>query len=286
MKSTGVFEKELSATIGLETDVYGSVSDLLDMIDFSTERDTSYLVHDDTLYSQAMFDADFITWVYDRSDSELNSIKHELLQRIWRAESIGSEEELASVLDRPDSFSVGKPSPNFVWCTKDFLIFKQNRLSLISSKSEFGRELPECFENIFFDKYVPATLNTLQTEFEDIKGEIIYHLQKLDEFYEKLRSMRSGRGYDSKAMSQAFFEYSHIKCSRQAGRDGVTLLKRKYINSETKIEETLVCEMHTKFSTHNRSGKPDRIYFHPGKAGICEGKIIVIHIGEHTRDGG
>ena len=281
MKSTGVFAKDLSIAIDSEIDIYGAVSDLVDMIEYSLKSDTSYLVHDNGLYNQAIGDFDFQTWVYDQSDYDLRDIKLELLKRLWRAEGIDSDDELAVALDKPDCFSIGKPSPDFVWCVKDFLVFKQNRLNLINSKSEFASELAECYKNIFFDEGVPATFNTLQTNFTDIRGEIIFHLQKLDDFYEVLCSIRSGQGYDNKALSQAFFNFSHIHCSPQAGRDGVALLRRKYINSRTQAEEELVCELHTKFSTHKRSEKRDRIYFHPGKPDICEGKIIVIHIGEH-----
>ena len=48
-------------------------------------------------------------------------------------------------------------------------------------------------------------------------------------------------------------------------------------------QELLLCELHTKFSTYNRDAtKQDRIYFHKGKKGILEDKLIVIHIGDHA----
>ena len=282
MKSTGVFTKNLPSAIDLESRIYDSISDLLDMIDYSEKNNTSYRVHDNSLYNHAIHDTDFQTWIYDTSDIELKSIKLELLKRIWRAESIDTNKELVSVLDKSDCFSVGKPSPSFVWHIKDFLFFKQNRLKLITSKSEFGQELPDCYENIFFDEGVPASLNTLQASFTGIRDEIVLHLHKLDAFFIQLCSIRSGKGYDNKALSMAFFKFAHIPCSPQAGRDGVATLKRKYLNNKINKMEELVCELHTKFSTNNRSGVPDRIYFHPGKPDICEGKIIVIHIGKHA----
>ena len=281
MNSTGVFADGLPAAISLEDDVYSSISELLDMIDYSLCSDTSYLVHDDALYNHALYNTDFQTWLYDKSNFELNDIKQELLQRIWRAKSIESEEELASAKNRLDCFDVGKPPPDFVWSVRDFLVFKQNRLKLIVSTSEFGREMAECFENIYFDEGVPASLNTLQTSFDEIRCGIVLHLRKLDEYYETLMSIRSGSGYDNKALAQSFYEYSHIHCSPQAGRSGVALLKRKYLNSKTGKHEEVICELHTKFSKNNKSRISDRIYFHPGKPDICEGKIIVIHIGRH-----
>ena len=51
MNSTGVFAYGLPATICLEDDVYNSISEMLDMVDYSINSHTSYLVHNETLYN-------------------------------------------------------------------------------------------------------------------------------------------------------------------------------------------------------------------------------------------
>ena len=73
-----------------------------------------------------------------------------------------------------------------------------------------------------------------------------------------------------------------IACSPQAGRDKVQILKETYFNTKSGQEETVICELHTKFRKFNiDKNKQDRIYFFPGKTGIKEGKVIVKHIGKH-----
>ncbi len=73
-----------------------------------------------------------------------------------------------------------------------------------------------------------------------------------------------------------------IACSPQAGREHVQSLRQIFRNEETKQDEEITCELHTKFRTFNIDRKKqDRLYFFPGKKGIKGGKIIVKHIGEH-----
>lgn len=83
-------------------------------------------------------------------------------------------------------------------------------------------------------------------------------------------------------IAQQFIIDTGIDCSPQAARKKVQVLKETQMNEITGQEETVICELHTKFKTFNVDReKQDRIYFFPGKPGILGGRIIVKHIGTH-----
>jgi len=280
MKSTGLFTENLPIALAAECDLEKTIKDLLNMIDYSVKQDTTYKTHD-SMWSKIIKGIDFVDWLYGNHDIEHKDIKRELQIRVSRAETLLGDIDFVSSSNQPCVFIVGIPSPDFVWTISEYLTFKQNRLKSIKSKSVFSEELGECFMNIFFDKSVPGSINTLQTHFDDIREEIVSHLQKLDEFYESF-CLCISKNNSFEETSEAFKNFSGINCSPQAGRASVKDLKRKYMNTKTKVSEEITCELHTKFNTHNRDrSKQDRIYFHPGKPFICDGKIIVIHIGEH-----
>lgn len=108
------------------------------------------------------------------------------------------------------------------------------------------------------------------------------HLNQLDLFCRKYPE-RLNEGFSNENFSREFKNFSCIDCSPQSDRKSVYKLKKIYNNALTGEQELLLCELHTKFSTYNRDvTKQDRIYFHKGKKGILEDKLIVIHIGDHA----
>jgi|GEM_PF-1710008 len=282
METAGVFSKELPMALHENNGTRECVEALLEMLDKSHNRGTAYHVHDDTLYNQAMLNTTFVEWLYDRGDMELFNDKKELMIRIGRAMSINSMDELTAIINDSNSFLIGnQDSYKFVWCVDDFFTFKQYQLKQIASRDLFAQELQNCYKNLFFDEKIQNTINTLETNFRDIRNLLIEHLHKLDKHYDDLCKIRSGEGYNSELISDEFTRLSGIECAPQTDRDKLDALRREYVNSTTQKKETLVCELHTKFPKINQHWISDRIYFHLGKAGIHDGKIIIAHIGRH-----
>lgn len=165
-----------------------------------------------------------------------------------------------------------------------FFLVKREYLKKLS-KSEFKDSYEECFPNIYFADSVPSSLNNLMTDFDLIKEEIVEHLFRLDSFSERFLTMRRS-GKSNKDMALAFKEDSGIDCSPQSNRRDVEVLEREYQNEIEHRMEKVCCELHTKFQTYGRQRqKQDRIYFSAGKDGIKEGRVIVIHIGRHIKNG-
>lgn len=131
------------------------------------------------------------------------------------------------------------------------------------------------------NKNQETTVNTLNRKFEDIRAEIVEHLVHIDNYHSRFSEMLEGhKSYQE--IAQQFFMDTGIDCSPQASRKKVQVLKETQINEITGQEETIDCELHTKFKTFNSDReKQDRIYFFPGKHGIAGGRIIVKHIGTH-----
>lgn len=277
----GLLTGELPRSLNSEQDISNALTDLLCMFDYSLEFDTDYLVFEDELYYEVIHDTDFGNWLYDYSIGELKDLKRELSIKINQSKTLPSGYTKGAFLTNINMYCVGKTSYEFVWTIDDYLRFKQICLKSITAKSSFSSELGECFQNIYFDESVPSSINTLNNDFSDIRDEIVDHLRSLDGFHNSFRfHLESGCSF--KQLSVLFTQYSGIECSPQAGRDNIASLKKKYLNRDTGEQEELTCELHTKFSIHNRDAtKQDRIYFHPGKPGVFDGRIIVKHIGTH-----
>lgn len=287
MKFTGVFGEDLPKAIGAvvasDGDINQAMEELLEMLIFSKTKNTNYLRHDASLYEQNIAGDDFATWLYSYSHpaDELRDNKRELELELKRAVTYSDMPN--SILSTPDTFSVGKQSMyKSAWGIFDFLRLKQERLKKITSKDEFLKEMSDCYKNIFFDESVPASVNSLETSFINIKGQIVDHLRALDCFHMDFKSHLK-KGCSFRELSHHFTDKMGIPCSPQASRSDVKILKRTFTNSKTNKPEEIVCEMHTKFSGFNRGrkGASDRLYFHPGKKYIKDGRIVVVYIGEH-----
>lgn len=265
-------------TLDKEQEMEAAICELLEMIHYSMSYQTTYLIQETNLYEQSIVGMNFAEWLYDDTyKPEIRDIKREL--SIW----INQSSMLSSDYNAGDEeyFIVGKDEGRYAWNVRDYLSLKQERLKNIQSRALFTKELQECFFNIFFDETVNASLGTLGKNFNEIAGEIVYHLQKLDEFHEIFQNLLLNKN-SFQMLADSFTKFSGISCSPQAGRSTVSRLKREFYNHKTEKDEIIICELHTKFNDFNRGRqKPDRLYFHPGKPGIQEGRMIVIHIGEH-----
>ncbi len=281
MICNGLFSKHLSTVIdtnNFET----SISKILKMIEYSKTHNTTYYTHEDSVYAGYVEGKDFAAWVYDFSDPCLRDIKQELSIEISRAQTLDSKTDLSAFMGEEATFTVGITDNSKIKDIFDYLQFKQNRLKSISNRSFFAQELQECYYYIHFDVNVPSTLSTLNNAFSSIINEIVMHLNQLDLFCRKYPE-RLNEGFSNENFSREFKNFSCIDCSPQSDRKSVYKLKKIYNNALTGEQELLLCELHTKFSTYNRDvTKQDRIYFHKGKKGILEDKLIVIHIGDHA----
>lgn len=225
-------------------------------------------------------------WLCSKNEIELNDMKRELMRRIEKAERVG-ENEFNHILNR-----VGQSTPvkTLVFLFDDDNVYYVSTISeyytgiraylLMEKKDEFCKDLQECFPNIFFDQGIETSINTLNRKFEEIREEIVEHLIHINDYRTKFwELLKEHKSYPE--IAQRFSADTGIDCSPQAGRESVQLLKGKYLNSDGQ-EETVTCELHTKFKKFNiNREKQDRIYFCPGKQGILDEKVIVKYIGTH-----
>ncbi len=258
------------------------LDDFLELIRFIQKNSIRNEICESTLDKAELWE-----WLGSKDQIELNDIKRELSRYLEKARC--SEKEVF------DKFAnnIGKLiTPKLL-----LLSFKKESIYYISTileyytgirsylaaekKDEFCGDLQECFPHIFFVEGIGTTINTLNRKFEDIREEIVEHLVCINNYQKRFHEMlEEHRSYQE--ISRQFTMDTGIDCSPQAGRGKVQALKEIRLNEMTGQEETVVCELHTKFSTFNIDReRQDRIYFFPGKQGILGGRIIVKHIGNH-----
>lgn len=258
------------------------LDDFLDLLEYIQTNEIINLICQDVLD-----DADLWEWLYSKEQIELNDIKRELGKRVRKAQCVDKddfEQNLDKVgkMDSTKILVLSFAGKNIYYISTIFEYYKGIRCYLSKEKKdEFCKDLQECFPNIYFSEGIEATINTLNRSFEDMREEIVTHLTKINDYQDRfLELLLEHKSY--KEIAQEFSANTGIECSPQAKRKSVQSLKEKYYNGETGQEETVICELHTKFDKYNIDRtKQDRIYFFPGKPGIREGRVIVKHIGKH-----
>lgn len=258
------------------------MDDFLELVRFVQKNGIQNLICKSTLDKAELWE-----WLYSKDQIELNDIKRELSRRLERAEckEEGKYEEFFGKIGKLLAIKVlllsfKGESVYYISTIAEYYISIRNYLAL-EKKDDFCNDLQECFPNIFFVEGIETTVNTLNRKFEDMREEIIEHLVRINDYYRKFSDMlENHKSY--REIAKQFIIDTGIDCSPQAGREKVQALKETRINEVTGQEETVVCELHTKFKTFNiDKEKQDRIYFFPGKQGILGGRIIVKHIGTH-----
>ncbi|MCI9421564.1 hypothetical protein GN277_26570 [Lachnospiraceae bacterium WCA-9-b2] len=232
-------------------------------------------------------DPDLWDWLYTKDQTEMNDIKKELGKKIQRAKYVDSEEfdkmmEIVGKLNIIKTLILLYDNQNdFCVSTKSEYYAGLRRYLIMEKKDSFCKDLSECFPHIHFSHDIERTINTLNKKFEEIREEIVEHLTQIDGYQSRFEQLLS-ENKSFQEIAQHFSMDTGIECSPQAGRKKVQALKEKYFNSKNGQEETVTCELHTKFKRFNIDiDKQDRIYFFPGKREILEGKVIVKHIGGH-----
>lgn len=236
---------------------------------------------------KALEDNRLWNWLYAKDDIELVDIKKELSKKLQKTKSIATEqfEEMLQNVgsnENPKLFVLLFNGEDVFYISSMVEYYKALWQYLcMEKKNDFAKDLQECFPNIFFSENIETSINTLNRKFEDIREEIVEHLIQINNYKSRFEELVSEhRSY--KDISKIFSAETGIECSPQAGREGVQDLKALFYNSLTKQEESITCELHTKFRRFNiDNDKQDRIYFFPGKCGIENGRIVVKHIGKH-----
>lgn len=253
------------------------IEKFLDLLDYCDENTLYKYIDEEKIYS----DDKFCQWLYEKNIPELTDLKRELQIKIGK--SIGVESiKYCELIDENKitslKFNFDESKKNYLYTIKKMYIIRQ-RILRTESKADFKEDINNCFQNIFFDDSVKTSINTLNRKFDDIKDEIIDHLIALDEQAATLKMLQK-RANDE--IAATLIEKTGIDCSPQSGRDSVIELKRTFLNEVNLKEEEICCELHTKFKKFGIDRtKQDRIYFFPGRDGIKDGKIIVVHIGKH-----
>lgn len=288
MKLQGVYNKELISLLNSNNDIESLLDQIISTIVEANQYDTSFY-SDDLLWECSVQNMNFATWIYDYTS--YRDLKKELSKKIGKACSIlpdATNNELLKETDilEKNIFILGENKKlNIFYQVDNYYTFKRFILSDNKTKHAFLTDLDECFPRIFFDN-VGSSMNSLNNEFNLMKKDIVFHLTKLNDFNELFLDYKRDK-MDNNNLCLKFKAFSGINCSPQAGRDGTKGLKREYpldenYNSDNTKTKVLCCELHTKFTTHNRNREEqDRIYFHPGDCQIKNGKTIIIHIGKH-----
>lgn len=226
-------------------------------------------------------------WLFEKKDIELVDMKRELVKYIQKAQTIENEEyhELLSLVGTDAKskvliYSFDKISSYYISSLADY--YEGIRAYLAQEKKDaFCKDLPECFPNIYFVENIDTSVNTLNRKFEEIAGEIVEHLTALDRYHENFEKLM-GSQKSFIEIAQIFKKDTGIDCSPQAGREHIQQLRQVFCDAKTEQNVELICELHTKFRTFNIDmDKRDRLYFHPGRKDVADGKIIVKHIGKH-----
>lgn len=287
MNLQAIWQSCLGSELATQGQNYEILQALLDMLNLYEETAQEYFYQEEEFYSE-----EFSDWLYDTSVIELNDLKRELQLALRKCQGMEKNdtrltENSCKVLVKENPFfliSLHEEELLCAYTVQKLYTIKRGYLKVLS-KSEFKKNYEECFPNIYFAESVPASINNLKTNFKLISAEIVDHLSFLNSYYKTFETMRRN-GCSNKCMADSFKEYSGIECSPQNDRKEVKVLEREYYNTLTMKHERICCELHTKFKRRGKEAqKQDRIYFSAGKDGIKGGKIIVIHIGRHIKNG-
>lgn len=280
MKKTVLWRKEIEKEFASASE--SQLDDFLELIQYIQKNNIRNAICEST-----WDEADLWEWLYSKEQIELNDIKRELSRRLERAECVAHNEfdELLGKIGKMHKIKVlalsfKRESIYYISTLLEYYVGIRSYLAS-EKKDDFCNDLQECFPNIYFAEGIGTTINTLNRRFEDIREEIVDHLTRINDYQVKFGELLNGhKSYQE--IAQQFSIDTGIDCSPQAGRDKVQALKETRRNEATGEEETVICELHTKFKTFNIDReRQDRIYFFPGKRDILGGKIIVKYIGKH-----
>lgn len=259
----------------------------------SVMEDTGDIYITDQLFFESSDNVCFCDWLYDRSKNpELADMKRELMLLLEKSTTLDDEREFEALSKAVDegkprdklviAFRVCPDNDLYVYNIERYLNAKRLYLGSCTAKNDFVDDAKMCFPHLYFDEAVYSSINTLNTSFNTIRPIIVEHLSILNEYREQL-SESEEQPEDFRTTANRIYETFRIECSPQAGRQSVRGLIRTLRNDATNENEELCCELHTKLKWRGMDhNKQDRIYFHPGKPNIQNGRLIIAHIGSHV----
>ncbi|MBE5907652.1 MAG: hypothetical protein E7278_02305 [Lachnospiraceae bacterium] len=274
-----IWSKEINNSFLKST--YSWLGDFLSAVDLINNQQV-HIVGSNTID----YDDRLWAWLYDKTDSSLVDIKRELVIKLSRITKISEKEyaqkyACAGENAETKELILSDGTEEYKFCSEDGYYCGLRYYLKLENKNDFGCDLLECFPNIYFTDNIASSLNSLNSDFESIREEIVDHLIALNNYKAKFEMMIKEHR-SNVFISAAFKADTGIDCSPQSNRDTTKQLRACFYNAETGENETVICELHTKFKKFNRDKfNQDRIYFFPGKNGILGGKIIVRHIGKH-----
>ena len=289
MNSRGILDFRLASDISNSDEVETTLNAILETLECMQKNGTP-ICYADAFYDQVIFDKEFSNWLYDlNSQPELSTLKKEFATRINRSVCI-SLDECTCLIDAVDQNNCQNELVMSVRCSTENVLYvdsparywraKQWYLALYVKHQDFSTDIIECFPNLYFHEDVAASLNTLNANFTIERPYIVQHLQALNDFKPQFSALNDA-GSDYRRTCAEFQAYSHIECSPQSDRQAAQKLNYKFCDSKGK-EVVVCCELHTKLKWDGMDKlNQDRIYFHPGKPEIADGKVLIVHIGTH-----
>ncbi len=290
MISYGIINLSLAQDLIDSLNKYSTLEEILETIESMTSHSTTVMCYDE-IYNQECSGEVFANWLYEnKSHPELRDIKRELSIQLEKATPI-EKETYDLYLHAIERLDVSYGLLMTICCNERNVLYvanlsrywsaKQWYLARYVSKSDFIAEAMACFTNLYFHNNVSTSVNTLHGEFTVERPIIVQHLQALNDFKSQFGEL-SNAGVGYREMCKEFENKYAFECSPQADRGTTKHLHFSFANLQTSVDELLCCELHTKLKWHGMDKEhQDRIYFHPGKAGIEGGKVLIVHIGRH-----
>jgi hypothetical protein len=169
-----------------------------------------------------------------------------------------------------------------IYSLQNWFVFRRYFLGQYpGTPSYYIDECKKYFVNLFFHE---DNKNTIKSIFAECPKKILYHLSALNDFLPKI--MR-----EEKQLQEVLKKLTAAGClDEKASLEGNIAKKKKltfgFKNDEGGFED-VCCEAHLKLCyndkhPHDTSYSANRrIYFHPGKPGVQNGRILIGHIGKH-----
>lgn len=289
MNSQGVLNFCLAEDFSNSNNLEETLRILLDTLECMQDNKT-VLCYAMEIYNQMISNTSFSNWLYDfNTQPELSTFKKELSKRMNRSNVISLEDynKLSHNIDQENCedkllMSACCRTNNILYVSSPIRYWeaKQWYLARYVRHQDFYSAIIECFPNLYFHERVAASLNTLNADFTTERPYIVQHLAALNNFKPHFDALVcAGAGY--RRLCSEFYTFSQIECSPQSDRQAAQRLNYNFIDSNGR-ETFVCCELHTKLKWRNMDhSNQDRIYFHPGKPEIADGKILIAHIGTH-----
>jgi len=175
--------------------------------------------------------------------------------------------------------------PLHVNSADSLLELRRHYLNQLSNPEHYLDACSRCFPNLYFHPNVIDSIKTLSATLEKFRYELTRHLSAINDVFYPL--FNEDRSQGAHRVLELLSTTSNLSCSMEGNAESAR--NRLSFNFRTDCTEaseiTLVCEPHTKLESTNLPGdteyRYDRIYFHPGRADILGGKVLIAHIGRH-----